>query len=74
MASKTITIPYQVWYDAYYVFLVESNATCVAESRFDHTCGLEFIDFIPSSDTKPGLCFRVRNRKRYTWAVLHYGF
>jgi hypothetical protein len=74
MASNIITIPYNTWYDAYYSFLGESGAKCIVESRFDHTCGLEFIDFIPSTETKPGLCFKVRNRKRYTWAVIHYGF
>jgi hypothetical protein len=74
MASKTIIIPHQVWYDAYYSFLLEHDAAHVAISRFDHICGLEFVDFVSFDTQKPGLCFRLRNHKRYTWAVLQYGF
>lgn len=73
MASNII-IPYHVWYQAYHGFLDTYSPQHVAESRFDHTCGLEFIDFIPCGQEKPGLYFQVRDRKRYTWAVIHYGF
>lgn len=71
-----ITIPYHTWYDAYYIYLVANDAHCGSEheSKFDRVCGLEFVDFVANNDPKPGLYFRIRNRKRYTWAVLQYGF